>query len=164
MCLVEDCELADVAAVSAMDNNEVGNMIAEALKKVEKKGVVALEKGKSADNSLRLNVNFMDIHIAIYLSLFVQLSVMPIRSVIGAAKAIVNGACRGDSYLTEPGYIRTTFYWKVFCPEVLEIMNRWLLISGSSERGAISKKLLDLTGLKNYLYPESIRNPKLKPN
>ncbi|KAK7291539.1 hypothetical protein RIF29_06768 [Crotalaria pallida] len=94
----------------------------------------------------------------------VQLSVMPIRSVIGAAKAIVNGACRGDSYFTEPGYIRTTFYWKVFCPEVLEIMNRWLLISGSSERGAISKKLLDLTGLKNYLYPESIRNPKLKPN
>ncbi|OIW17777.1 hypothetical protein TanjilG_06462 [Lupinus angustifolius] len=94
----------------------------------------------------------------------VQVSLVPIRSVTGAAKAIVNSACRGDSYLTEPGFIKSTFYWKAFCPQVLEIMNRWLLMSGSSERGAISKKLLDMSGLKNKLYPESIRNPKLKPN
>lgn len=89
---------------------------------------------------------------------------MPIRSVTEAAKAIVNSACHGDSYLTEPAWIRTTFYWKVFCPEVLELCNRWLLISGSSERDTISKKLIDLTRLKKYLYPESVRNPKLRPN
>ncbi|KAJ8747736.1 hypothetical protein K2173_014511 [Erythroxylum novogranatense] len=49
---VEDCELADVAAVSAGNSYEVGNMIAEALSKVGRKGVVTLEEGKSADNSL----------------------------------------------------------------------------------------------------------------
>ncbi|KAF1881091.1 hypothetical protein Lal_00023124 [Lupinus albus] len=49
---VEDSELADVAAVSAGNNYEVGNMIAEALSKVGRKGVVTLEEGKSADNSL----------------------------------------------------------------------------------------------------------------
>lgn len=49
---VEDSELADVAAVSAGNNDEVGNMIAEALSKVGRKGVVTLEEGKSADNSL----------------------------------------------------------------------------------------------------------------
>ncbi|XP_056165594.1 chaperonin 60 subunit beta 2, chloroplastic-like [Syzygium oleosum] len=49
---VEDSELADVAAVSAGNNHEVGNMIAEALSKVGRKGVVTLEEGKSADNSL----------------------------------------------------------------------------------------------------------------
>ncbi|KAL6513714.1 hypothetical protein OROHE_019574 [Orobanche hederae] len=49
---VEDIELADVAAVSAGNNYEVGNMIAEALSKVGRKGVVTLEEGKSAENSL----------------------------------------------------------------------------------------------------------------
>lgn len=49
---VEDSELADVATVSAGNNHEVGNMIAEALSKVGRKGVVTLEEGKSAENSL----------------------------------------------------------------------------------------------------------------
>ena len=49
---VEDSELADVAAVSAGNNYEVGNMIAEAMSKVGRKGVVTLEEGKSAENSL----------------------------------------------------------------------------------------------------------------
>ncbi|GFZ18146.1 chaperonin 60 beta [Actinidia rufa] len=50
--LVEDSELADVAAVSAGNNYEIGNMIAEAMSKVGRKGVVTLEEGKSAENSL----------------------------------------------------------------------------------------------------------------
>ncbi|GAU19072.1 hypothetical protein TSUD_99340 [Trifolium subterraneum] len=39
-------------SVSAGNNYEVGNMIAEALSKVGRKGVVTLEEGKSAENSL----------------------------------------------------------------------------------------------------------------
>jgi len=49
---VEDSELAQVAAVSAGNNEEVGQMIAEALSKVGRRGVVTLEEGKSAENSL----------------------------------------------------------------------------------------------------------------
>ncbi|KAH9625017.1 hypothetical protein KSS87_008085 [Heliosperma pusillum] len=49
---VEDSELADVAAVSAGNNYEIGNMIAEAMSKVGRKGVVTLEEGKSAENVL----------------------------------------------------------------------------------------------------------------
>lgn len=49
---VEDSELADVAAVSAGNNPEVGQMIAEAMSKVGRKGVVTLEEGKSAENHL----------------------------------------------------------------------------------------------------------------
>lgn len=49
---VEDSELADVAAVSAGNNYEIGNMIAEAMSKVGRKGVVTLEEGRSADNFL----------------------------------------------------------------------------------------------------------------
>ncbi|KAI3814941.1 hypothetical protein L1987_14590 [Smallanthus sonchifolius] len=49
---VDDSELADVAAVSAGNNYEVGNMIAEAMSKVGRKGVVTLEEGRSSDNHL----------------------------------------------------------------------------------------------------------------
>lgn len=51
---VEDSELADVAAVSAGNNYEIGNMIAEALSKVGRKGVVTLEEGRSAENYLHV--------------------------------------------------------------------------------------------------------------
>ncbi|RZC90439.1 hypothetical protein C5167_029572 [Papaver somniferum] len=51
-CLVEDSELADVAAVSAGNNLEVGQMIAEAMSRVGRKGVVTLEEGKSSENHL----------------------------------------------------------------------------------------------------------------
>ncbi|KAG5014442.1 11-beta-hydroxysteroid dehydrogenase 1B [Glycine max] len=94
----------------------------------------------------------------------VQASLIPIRSVTEAAKSIVNSACRGDSYLTEPAWFTTTFYWKIFFPDVLEFCNRRTLISGSSERDTVSKKLLDLSGLKKYLCPKSVRNPNLKPS
>ncbi|XP_022863959.1 chaperonin 60 subunit beta 3, chloroplastic-like [Olea europaea var. sylvestris] len=49
---VEDSELADVAAVSAGNNYEVGNMIAEAMSKVGRKGVVTLEEGRGSENNL----------------------------------------------------------------------------------------------------------------
>lgn len=49
---VEDSELADVAAVSAGNNYEIGNMIAEAMGKVGRKGVVTLEEGRSSENTL----------------------------------------------------------------------------------------------------------------
>ncbi|KAJ7957217.1 11-beta-hydroxysteroid dehydrogenase [Quillaja saponaria] len=92
----------------------------------------------------------------------VQISLMPIMSVKEASKATLNGACRGDQYLTEPAWIRATFYWKAFWPEALEWCNRLPLIPrpGNSETDTISKKLLDLAGFKQYLYPESVRYPE----
>ncbi|XP_031261327.1 chaperonin 60 subunit beta 4, chloroplastic-like [Pistacia vera] len=51
---VEDHELADVAAVSAGNDYTVGNMIFDALQQVGRKGVVTIEKGKCAENSLQI--------------------------------------------------------------------------------------------------------------
>ncbi|XP_019059090.1 PREDICTED: chaperonin 60 subunit beta 4, chloroplastic isoform X2 [Tarenaya hassleriana] len=51
---VEDNELADVAAVSAGNDYEVGNMIADALRKVGRTGLVTIEKGKCLENSLQI--------------------------------------------------------------------------------------------------------------
>ncbi|OMO97069.1 Chaperonin Cpn60/TCP-1 [Corchorus capsularis] len=49
---VEDSELADVAAVSAGNNYEIGNMIAQAMSKVGRKGIVTLEDGSSSENNM----------------------------------------------------------------------------------------------------------------
>lgn len=51
---VEDSELADVAAVSAGNDYEVGNMISEALKRVGKRGFVTIEKGNHFENTLQV--------------------------------------------------------------------------------------------------------------
>ncbi|KAH7286777.1 hypothetical protein KP509_32G022500 [Ceratopteris richardii] len=49
---VEDSELADVAAVSAGNSYEIGNMIANAMSKVGRKGVITLDESRSAENNL----------------------------------------------------------------------------------------------------------------
>ncbi|KAL2546567.1 Chaperonin 60 subunit beta 4 [Forsythia ovata] len=51
---VEDHELADVAAVSAGNDYAVGDMISNALRQVGRRGVVTIEKGNYAENSLRI--------------------------------------------------------------------------------------------------------------
>ncbi|KAI3467187.1 hypothetical protein Pfo_023850 [Paulownia fortunei] len=51
---VEDHELADVAAVSAGNDYAVGNMISDALRQVGRWGVVTIEKGNYAENSLEI--------------------------------------------------------------------------------------------------------------
>lgn len=92
------------------------------------------------------------------------MSATPIRTVSGCAKAIVNSACRGDKYLTDPAWFRMTWLWKVFCPDVLEWCYRLLQMTrpGEPAAGAPSKKVLDMTGGKKVLYPETVQTPELK--
>ncbi|KAJ8770134.1 hypothetical protein K2173_011229 [Erythroxylum novogranatense] len=92
---VEDCELADVAAVSAGNSYEVGNMIAEALSKVGRKGVVTLEEGKSADNSLYVVEGMQFDHATFHLTLLPivrkwQLNMRTARSLLLVDKKITN--------------------------------------------------------------------------
>ncbi|XP_076891931.1 chaperonin 60 subunit beta 4, chloroplastic-like [Bidens hawaiensis] len=51
---VEDHELSDVAAISAGNDLEVGNMISEAFQRVGRHGVITIEKGNSAENNLQI--------------------------------------------------------------------------------------------------------------
>ncbi|KAJ9709483.1 hypothetical protein PVL29_001117 [Vitis rotundifolia] len=51
---VEDHELAHVAAVSAGNDYTVGNMISDAIRQVGRRGVITIEKGKCAENSLQI--------------------------------------------------------------------------------------------------------------
>lgn len=94
----------------------------------------------------------------------VQVSTIPVGTVRECAEAIVNGACRGERYLTHPAWFKVTYFWKVFCPEVIEWCYRLMYINrpGTSDREAPSKKILDLTGAKNILYPSTLHTPDIK--
>ncbi|XP_038684988.1 11-beta-hydroxysteroid dehydrogenase A-like isoform X3 [Tripterygium wilfordii] len=94
----------------------------------------------------------------------VVVSAMPVAPAAGSAKAIVDSVCRGDRYLTVPSWFRVTYHWKVSCPEVIEWVLRLFFIpsSGSPDEEALSKKIVDYTGIKNILYPSTIQSPELK--
>lgn len=94
------------------------------------------------------------------------MSAVPIELVGKLAKATVNSACRGDEYLTVPPWFRTTYFIKMLCPEPVDWFNRWFSITepGIPQTEAISKKVIDLPGLKDILWPDSVRSPKIKSN
>ncbi|XAR67876.1 11-beta-hydroxysteroid dehydrogenase [Bertholletia excelsa] len=94
----------------------------------------------------------------------VQVGVMPVGRAEECAKAIVKGACRGESYVTMPAWFRLTHFWKLFCPELIEWTYRlfYLTSPGVSPQEAASKKTLDYTGAKKVLYPETIQSTELK--
>ncbi|KAL3512561.1 hypothetical protein ACH5RR_025278 [Cinchona calisaya] len=93
-----------------------------------------------------------------------QVNIMPVERAYACARAIVKGACRGDRHVTVPSWFNYTYFWKVFCPEVLEFGYRILFIAGSdsSPEDAFGKKLLDYTGADKILYPETVRVPQPK--
>ncbi|KAG6686185.1 hypothetical protein I3842_11G004700 [Carya illinoinensis] len=92
----------------------------------------------------------------------ILVSIMPIEPVGKCAKTIMKGACRREKHLIEPAWMRVTYFWKVFYPKILEY---WLLLPRPGldlERDTPTKRLLHLTGLKKYIYSESVQFPELK--
>ncbi|KAL2515057.1 11-beta-hydroxysteroid dehydrogenase 1A [Forsythia ovata] len=94
----------------------------------------------------------------------VQVSIIPVQRVESCARGIVSSACKGEKYVTEPAWFRVTFLWKIFCPELIEWTYRLLYITRPEEspKDALGKKLVDFTGAKKFLYPETIQVPDLK--
>ncbi|CAL1412902.1 unnamed protein product [Linum trigynum] len=93
-----------------------------------------------------------------------KVGAVPVASVRSTASAIVKSACRGDKYLTVPAWYRTTWLWKIFCPDAVELAYRLFFTSppGEPETAAPSKRVLEMTGAQRLLYPESIQNPNIK--
>ncbi|XVE63700.1 hypothetical protein DITRI_Ditri07aG0040900 [Diplodiscus trichospermus] len=91
----------------------------------------------------------------------VKVGSIPVGSVSGCAKAIVNSACRGDRYLTQPSWFSVTYLWKVFFPEVIEWGFRLFYFSRAGAE-APSKKILDLSGAEEVVYPPTMLSPEIK--
>lgn len=89
---------------------------------------------------------------------------MPVVSAEECAKAIGDGACRGDRYVTEPGWFRVLYLVRVFVPELMEWCFRVMYVTrpGQSDKEALSKKVLDMVGAKYILYPSSIQTAEVK--
>ncbi|XP_022137233.1 11-beta-hydroxysteroid dehydrogenase 1B-like [Momordica charantia] len=62
----------------------------------------------------------------------VVLSVMPVMPIGGAVKGILRSGCRGDAYATEPSWMRMAFYYATLCPELVEWLNRFIVITATS--------------------------------
>ncbi|OMO84173.1 Short-chain dehydrogenase/reductase SDR [Corchorus capsularis] len=93
-----------------------------------------------------------------------QVSFTPVGSVSGCARAIVNSACRGDRYLTQPFWFGVTYLWKAFFPEVIELGYRIFALPSpeTPHHEALSKRIMDFPGAKEVLYPSSIQSPDVK--
>ncbi|VFQ77980.1 unnamed protein product [Cuscuta campestris] len=115
-----------------------------------------LTQGKHLDKDGRLSVD-ADLRDE-------QVNIIPIGKVEGCAKAIVNGACRGKRYLTEPAWFKVTQWWKVFFPEVVEYSHMLLVMCSAAGSSPLGKKILGYTGIQKILYPKKVREfgPKLE--
>lgn len=92
------------------------------------------------------------------------MSMTPVMPAKETAKAIVTGACEGAYYLTVPAWVRPTYFWHVFFPEVLEWCNRLLLMPGpgSTDRDTPSRKIVEaLARVRHCLQPGIVDFPEL---
>ncbi|XP_010250644.1 PREDICTED: 11-beta-hydroxysteroid dehydrogenase 1B-like [Nelumbo nucifera] len=94
----------------------------------------------------------------------VAIGAVPVLSVSECTKSIVNGACRGDRYVTEPSWFGLLFVFQFCCPELVEWFCRMLYGTkpGASNRETLSRKLLDVVGAKKFFYPSSIHSSQIK--
>lgn len=87
------------------------------------------------------------------------MSIMPVEKVEACAKAILDGGCRGERYVTVPAWFKVTHWWKVFFPEVVEGAQRLMDMSwpGSPAHETLGKKIMEYTSGQRLLYPDTIQ-------
>ncbi|KAL7607456.1 hypothetical protein Lser_V15G17442 [Lactuca serriola] len=94
-----------------------------------------------------------------------QVNLSPVMKVERCARSIVKGALRGERYVTEPGWMKMSYVWKVLWPEAMELVNRLMCmttVGGDSRDDTFGKKVLDISGAQNILYPQSIQSSEMK--
>uniref|UniRef100_A0A9R1XKI4 3-oxoacyl-[acyl-carrier-protein] reductase n=1 Tax=Lactuca sativa TaxID=4236 RepID=A0A9R1XKI4_LACSA len=94
-----------------------------------------------------------------------QVNLSPVMKVERCARSIVKGALRGERYVTEPGWMKMSYVWKVLWPEAMEWINRLMCmttVGGDSRDDTFGKKVLDISGAQNILYPQSIQSSEMK--
>ncbi|GMN56590.1 hypothetical protein TIFTF001_025708 [Ficus carica] len=94
----------------------------------------------------------------------VIMSLTPVMPAEETAKAIIEGACQGAYYLTIPAWMKPTYLWHAFLPEVLEWCNCLLLLlgPGSTDRETASRKIVEaLATVRHYLRPGTVDSPEL---
>ncbi|KAH7866158.1 hypothetical protein Vadar_016498 [Vaccinium darrowii] len=111
-------------------------------------------KCQARDGKLTLDQNIMD----------AQVGIFPVARVDSCARAIVNGACRGERYVTEPKWFMFTYWVKVFVPEATEWTMRMLYMTspGQPAHKAPTKKILDMTGAHRINEQTTIQTPEMK--
>ncbi|EHA8589640.1 putative 11-beta-hydroxysteroid dehydrogenase [Cocos nucifera] len=95
----------------------------------------------------------------------VQVGLFPVSYSEDCAKAIVDSACRGDRYATEPSWFKMLYLWRVFAPEVLDWLYHFVYVTkpGTPTSEVPSKTMLEaISGAKEDLMPSSILTGEVK--
>nr|CAD1820171.1 unnamed protein product [Ananas comosus var. bracteatus] len=111
-----------------------------------------LTKGKALqkEGEVRVNEEARDI----------QIGPFPVGHTEMMAKIAVDSACRGEEYVTWPSWYSPFHMLMCLAPELVN----WFSIAFyvTKEGNSLSKRILEATGAKKFLYPASIRSPKIK--
>lgn len=93
-----------------------------------------------------------------------QVGIFPVARVDLCAREIVNRACRGERYVTEPKWFTFAYWFRVFVPEAAEWTTRMLYKTNPSVPAdeAPTKKILNRTSAHKILDPETIQTPEIK--
>ncbi|KAI5054532.1 hypothetical protein GOP47_0027665 [Adiantum capillus-veneris] len=89
----------------------------------------------------------------------IQVGPWPVEYAENCAKAMVLGALKGKRYVQVPAWFNVFILYRVFAPELIDWMYRFLYVEKTSSQGKLySKAILDATGAKKTLYPPSIQS------
>ncbi|GJX09126.1 11-beta-hydroxysteroid dehydrogenase 1B-like protein [Tanacetum coccineum] len=96
-----------------------------------------------------------------------QVNLTPVEKIGSCAREIVKQAIRGERYVTEPSWMKMSYVWKVLWPEAVEWVNHltcMTTVGGDSRHDTFGKKVMDIAGAKNILYPASIQSDENRIN
>ncbi|KAH7865293.1 hypothetical protein Vadar_004792 [Vaccinium darrowii] len=110
-------------------------------------------KGLGRDGKLTLDQNIAD----------EQVGIFPVARVDSCAREIVNRACRGERYVTEPKWFTFSYWFKVFVPEATEWTTRMLYMTSPGEPASYEAptKKIQPAGAHKILDPETIQTPQI---
>nr|XP_010913000.2 11-beta-hydroxysteroid dehydrogenase 1B [Elaeis guineensis] len=94
----------------------------------------------------------------------VQLGPLPVGSTKKCAEIIVDGACKGDEYVTWPSWFKPFYMVMCFAPEVMNWFSHSFYVAkpGTTSTETLSKRILEASGAKKLFYPASIQSPVTK--
>ncbi|KAJ0971224.1 hypothetical protein J5N97_019183 [Dioscorea zingiberensis] len=92
----------------------------------------------------------------------VQIGLYPVVNSEECARAIVTAARRGERCVTVPSWFSVFYLWRVFAPEVIDLLYRMFLLARPATETPQSKMIMDAIGAKEILYPASIQEQDIK--
>ncbi|KAJ3671847.1 hypothetical protein LUZ60_007926 [Juncus effusus] len=90
----------------------------------------------------------------------IQVGLFPVGQTEKLARIAVDSACRGEEYLTWPDWYKPFHLLMSLAPEIIDLFSNsfYMTKSGDKHGSILNKRILEVTGIKKFIYPDSIRS------